>query len=503
MRLIYIIFFFIITSNAYGAFTIECKNLIDQLKNTSDRKMFYDPEEEYNHFGFDLEYTFKNEEWVLDRDPQNYPKVGRLTYLIKNENIKTKDLLIKIDDIDLKDLDEQEIRNLIYENEKDQILLTYKRDKKVFEETLNKQSFFAKEPDIDFAITNINSISQINSSFNADIFLSAYVDFEVDSEDLPFAKLAFDNFVFLDEKGEYEWSACEGISLKDDPDGKILPNPGEYVQFKNAIKIDDNLYDELISIYPFSHDKLGDHEDFVDLVRVNYYVSGNFSFKNDFNLQNFPFDKQVLKFKIENILGMGSGHVDFDSYTISNLDNLELNLNGWKYLGYQAENVVYEDVSKTYDLSGMEISISVQREPGYYVFKVILPILLILVVCWSVIWINPEELESKLTITIVCLLSLIAYNFVIDSELPKLDYLTILDWIILISYVYATIPNFLSIITFRLYKVNKIALIDIIDKKSKLYGLTSYIILILFIIFLNVNLNPEYTSTFFSWMSAR
>ena len=31
MRLIYIIFLFVITSNAYGAFTLECKNLIDQL----------------------------------------------------------------------------------------------------------------------------------------------------------------------------------------------------------------------------------------------------------------------------------------------------------------------------------------------------------------------------------------------------------------------------------------------------------------------------------------
>ena len=66
-------------------------------------------------------------------------------------------------------------------------------------------------------------------------------------------------------------------------------------------------------------------------------------------------------------------------------------------------------------------------------------------VCWSVSWINPKELESRLTITVVCLLSLIAYNFVIDSELPKLNYLTVLDMIILTSYIFATIPNFLSI----------------------------------------------------------
>ena len=61
-----------------------------------------------------------------------------------------------------------------------------------------------------------------------------------------------------------------------------------------------------------------------------------------------------------------------------------------------------------------------------------------------------QRIESKLTITIVCLLSLITYNFIIDKEIPKLEYLTIIDWIILLSYFYAAIPNLLSIYTFNL-----------------------------------------------------
>ena len=122
-------------------------------------------------------------------------------------------------------------------------------------------------------------------------------------------------------------------------------------------------------------------------------------------------------------------------------------------------------------------------------------------VCWSVVWINPDELESKLTITIVCLLSLIAYNFVIDSEIPKLDYLTVLDWIILISYIYATIPNFLSIITYRFYRSKKTKIISKIDNYSKIYGPTSYIFIVLFIILVNVRLNPEISGSLISWMS--
>jgi hypothetical protein len=123
-------------------------------------------------------------------------------------------------------------------------------------------------------------------------------------------------------------------------------------------------------------------------------------------------------------------------------------------------------------------------------------------ICWSVVWVDPKELESRLTITIVCLLSLIAYNFVIDSELPKLEYLTVLDWIILISYVYATIPNLLSVVSFRLLKTN-LPLGNKVERLSKRYGLASYIFMILFIIFLNVSTNFDHSSSALSWMAPR
>ena len=123
-------------------------------------------------------------------------------------------------------------------------------------------------------------------------------------------------------------------------------------------------------------------------------------------------------------------------------------------------------------------------------------------VCWSVVWVDPRELEARLTITIVCLLSLIAYNFVIDSELPKLEYLTVMDWIILVSYFYATIPNFISVISFRLYKTNR-PLSDKIELYSKKYGASSYVVLTLVIIIINANLFPENSSAMISWMAGK
>ena len=100
-------------------------------------------------------------------------------------------------------------------------------------------------------------------------------------------------------------------------------------------------------------------------------------------------------------------------------------------------------------------------------------------------------------------MSLIAYNFIIDKEIPKLEYLTIIDWIILLSYFYAAMPNLLSIYTFNLYKSKKTKQLNKITFYSQRYGPLSYILLVLFIIMINVNVNPEYASGLFSWMAGR
>ena len=174
---------------------------------------------------------------------------------------------------------------------------------------------------------------------------------------------------------------------------------------------------------------------------------------------------------------------------------------GWHKKSYTIKNQTYQTATQYKDTyrDSYVVTIELERKAGYYIFKVIFPILLILLICWSVVWVDPKELESRLTITIVCLLSLIAYNFVIDSELPKLEYLTVLDWIILISYVYATIPNLLSVISFRLLKTN-LPFGNKIEEVSKRYGLASYILIIFLIIMININANSEHSANYLSWM---
>tara|TARA_B100000029_G_scaffold459116_1_gene489016 strand:- start:1085 stop:2137 length:1053 start_codon:yes stop_codon:yes gene_type:complete len=138
-------------------------------------------------------------------------------------------------------------------------------------------------------------------------------------------------------------------------------------------------------------------------------------------------------------------------------------------------------------------STHISRISNYFIFKVIVPIIIILMVCWSVFWIASNQVETRVTITVVCFLSLIAYNFVIAEELPKLPYLTLMDYIILISYFYAAFPTIASLISHRVHLRTEERYIKF-DKYLRIIGPASYLILIYFVITIITSKNIDNSS---------
>ena len=274
------------------------------------------------------------------------------------------------------------------------------------------------------------------------------------------------------------------------------------VTFLNVLRDDNDLQKINYKITPY---KSYSYETY-DALRIEAKTKNVQRIKNNFNLRSFPFDKQTLKYTVvNNSYSMENVLLYSNQFTYNTLDNFidKNDIPGWHKDSYSVEKFFYRDTTDPVNFrrDGLLIEIELERKHGYYIFKVIFPIVLILIVCWSVVWINPREIEARLTITIVCLLSLIAYNFVIDEELPKLEYLTVMDWIVLTSYVYATLPNFLSIYSFA--NISRSQITDKVDNLSKKFGLSSYLIIILFIVFLNANLNPDNSSALIGWMAFR
>ena len=158
------------------------------------------------------------------------------------------------------------------------------------------------------------------------------------------------------------------------------------------------------------------------------------------------------------------------------IDGVPIQIPGWKV--NEVDHYTYEyldDDGMPYQ--GLYVTINIARQSSYYLFKIILPIIFILVISWSVFWVRGSQLEAKVNVTIVCLLSLIAYNFIIDEDLPKLAYLTFLDSFILLSYFYTGIATILCVTSF-VQKLKSGKDLSIIDKKAQWFGPLSYFLIL-------------------------
>jgi hypothetical protein len=73
------------------------------------------------------------------------------------------------------------------------------------------------------------------------------------------------------------------------------------------------------------------------------------------------------------------------------------------------------------------------RNVQFYILKVILPLILIVVMSWAGFWIDPVNASAQISVAVTSMLTLIAYRFAVDTQLPRLPYMTRLDALFLIS----------------------------------------------------------------------
>jgi len=483
------------------------KNVIDNYDSIKDHYWmgYSDP-----LYGFTLEETWDpNISWISDDGKETLgdealkrDKDGNIFILniypsyASKVNLKPGDKIIKINGIEIKNYSDKEIHNF-FDDKETSVEITYinQLDEEITE-TLKLVEEYVITKYLDFKIKNFNSLN--NQNFEADFIIEYEIESELydgitksdytDMDNDNFFKLLKESFYNKNEENEEWYGSC--YYTNEELNQMQILSPGwDFGLLNLSYKSEDT---SEYSTYFDIHDEIAgfDYE--------GYYVTSKFNgqvkIKNNFDLRNFPFDKQRIVFSFSE-LSDPDIYLSVEWSTYANLHDIKNKknfINGWEVVDYRvlANNYQEQGFYKDKFLNGINIVLEIERESSYYVYKIILPIILILMVCWSVIWITPKEIESRLTVTIVCLLSLIAYNFVIDKEIPKLEYLTTMDWIIFTSYVFATIPNFLCIISFKLISSNK-KLCMAIENKAKYIGPISYVVIILMIITYNVSVEPD------------
>ena len=500
---LFVLFFVIFYPIKSSASSYKCDLFVEALNANYLPEYNYMPGNIYlNDFGHTLLRIWdeSNQEWYYKKDKNGNYMVGKIHRLDLAQNLKSGNSIISLDG--QKFVNDEKQKELLKNS--DEVTVSYFDDKKksdkYFDLVLEKKEEFVADALFDLEDISVNKIDIKGGIFELRLQYDVAYIFEEEFHKKLYA-VADGTILFKTNDGDWSWDICN--FTEEEFVKSRLADPGSGIKLLNLAKKDKDLSEVYFKLTPYNK-KIGNPDNHLYLEKK---IDGVFTIKNKFNLRAFPFDKQELSLSfIDERYNLDQRQIIASRNTFESFNNYlkKDDISGWNVTSYEINPFQYQDefYMKKNFADGLTLDISIERKHGYYIFKVILPIILILMVCWSVVWIHPRELESRLTITIVCLLSLIAYNFVIDAELPKLEYLTVLDWIILISYLYAAIPNFLTIASFKFMKTNE-QLSMKLESYGKKYGPTSYVGIIIFIILLNANLNPENTSALISWMAGR
>ncbi len=136
----------------------------------------------------------------------------------------------------------------------------------------------------------------------------------------------------------------------------------------------------------------------------------------------------------------------------------------------------------------IDIDFDLKRKHQFYTLKVIVPVFFIVLISFTTFWIRNNQIEAKLNLAIVSLLALIAYNFIVNNDIPKIAEITVLDSFILISYLFTGFCTFISVYSYYDYRRDKLTGdFNPIDVKLRYLAPLAYILSILFFGFLIYN----------------
>lgn len=201
-----------------------------------------------------------------------------------------------------------------------------------------------------------------------------------------------------------------------------------------------------------------------------------------YQFSDFPFDRQFFRITLQPDTRKNQySFIEFDSSGISEMsvevDAEELYSPEWEFLGGDFNfDYVVDSYSNQY-LPVVNFDYEAKRKSNYFIFKLMLPITFLLVLSWMVYFVSLKDLQSRLTISIVCFLSLIAYNFIVDSDIPKLGYLTFIDKFILVSYIFSGAPTIQTVLLAKFARQDNV-LTDNVDHIFRLGFIPAYILVV-------------------------
>jgi len=168
-------------------------------------------------------------------------------------------------------------------------------------------------------------------------------------------------------------------------------------------------------------------------------------------LQAYPFDTQRLRASVTpfgDTIDQVVLEVD-ERFSGTTDDRMrrerDVNVAGWslRHLDMAMDETVISVGNGESRFSRLVATIHLQRRSWQLVWQMLFPMFVIVSMVWSIFWVDPEQLADRLNVAFIGVLTIVAYQFVVLDDMPRMSYLTFTDTLLLVSFLTmsATIPQ--------------------------------------------------------------
>ena len=175
---------------------------------------------------------------------------------------------------------------------------------------------------------------------------------------------------------------------------------------------------------------------------VRFMEARNVTLETPMRLEPFPFDTQTLQARMvafgndsdqvllevnQRMLGATEEHVKNDKL---------VNMAEWRLLNLDmvtrfSDHRFYGEVKP---VSELLFTVTLQREAASVLWKVVLPLIILVLLMWAIFWMEVDNLSDRLNVAFIGILTVVAYQFLIEGSMPRISYFTFTDTVLLYSF---------------------------------------------------------------------